>query len=179
MSEETKEDKKKRLTMVDEMTAISSSVQAALQAQESIMNSGIIQQMNQVSTLSVQMDEVLKSVKAFGEIGKMVNCIEVAFEEFQPILLPPNGLLDALGQIDTITREFAKMNEIIKLPDITIPEFSREIAIIPRNNNTIIKVLAEEIERLEKELAQQTNDNKELRALLEDKRKELKKQYVS
>ena len=179
MSEENKkEEKKKRVTMFDEMNAISSSIQAAYAVQESIMNSAIIQQMNQVSTLSAQMGEGLKSFNSLEEIGKMVNCIEIAFEWFQPILLPPNGLLDALEQIDTITKDFARMNEMFKLPNITIPEVSREITIIQRNNNTIIKVLAEEIERLERELAQQKTDNKELQALLEDKRKELKKQYV-
>lgn len=151
--ENNREEKKKRVTMFDEMNAISSSIQAAFDAQESIMNSGIIQQMNQVNILSGQMNEVLKSFNSLGVIAKMAESIEIAFKGISPILLPPNGLLDAVEQIDRITKDFARMNEMFKLPNITIPEFSREITIIPRNNNTIIRVLEEEIERLERDFS--------------------------
>ena len=93
----------------------------------------------------------------------------------------------ALSNLGTVSSQIRQMHENIesmsklidpsevKLPEIIIPRIKE----IDSQKDTIIKSLASQIEYLESELSKEKEKNNELLALLDEKRKELKKQYVT
>lgn len=71
---------------------------------------------------------------------------------------------------------------MFEMSKIQIPRITTELSVIQSQNNSTIDSLLREIAFLEKELSKEKVKNKELLALLtllEEKRKELKKQYVA
>ena len=188
MSEKKKEEKneKKKLTAFDEIGDLSSLVTAAYEAQQSILGSGIFTQISEMSKIAnSQVSEVINSINSFNGVYSVSEALTQIMNQYQDVInsieLPSKMIAQTISglELDRISKEITNLNEMLKLEPIDIPEISNEIKNIPINNNKIINILGEKIEFLEKQLDQKDDEIQKLRALLEDNRKELRKQYVS
>jgi hypothetical protein len=83
------------------------------------------------------------------------------------------------NQLRNYAVTFTRINQIAKPLIAPTPALTQALVAAPPKNEVLVRSLLREIEMLEKELAKEKGKNKELLALLDEKRKELKKQYVS
>jgi len=181
MSEEKKkeEEKKKQIAMAQnstELTKLSIGFANALKMQEQLNRS-----MAQIALKTLQ--PVLDFSYLSATLHSMTPALDM-MRQNQAILQaikPPalEGILESQRQISQITASLVAINKLIQVPKISMPELKTTSNKIPTQHNTLVRSLLSQIEYLETELAKEKGKNKELLALLDEKRKELKKQYVA
>jgi hypothetical protein len=182
MSEEKEKDKEKKpLSVLTELSNIGVGLSEAMRAQAQIMQSSIAQQALQSARIFDSFNGLSSSFKTMASINNMIREHQAIIPAFQqpPIM---KTMLEYQTGISILAKQLVGINKMIqsvKMPKIAIPTLSTELAVIPRQNDTLVRSLLREIELLEKELAKEKAENKQLMALLEEKRKELKKQYVT
>jgi len=186
MTEEKKKEKKKEeKETIEEMLSsidfekISAIAASALKAQEELSRyfaeaafpklKGLEECLKGVSTTFVEMDSI-------NELIKQIAIINV------PTM---TELTELYKQIDEMNKSLYKSLELVKMPEIPLPDLITELETIPPRNDTLVRSLLREIELLEynlsekaKELAAKDAEIKELRARLEGKKKRLE-QYIA
>jgi len=187
VSEEKKEEEKKKekkTTVLDGYTSIQTSLSQAMVAQSAILNSAIARQAMESARIAQAMSNSLGTIKMMEAINHMVRQQNAIMQVLQNAM-QNSTVIRAMATYENQTRRLAEsiatINQRIQsIPTkIVVPAIKTELATIPRQTNVTVRTLENYIVALEKELAKEKMKNKELLALLEDKRKELKKQYVA
>lgn len=185
--EKKKEVAKKPEDMVNaftELSCISTTVTEAMREQEQISQS--ISNMMKATETSMY-SGILTSLDCVNGSLSSIEQISTSWRENEAILSAIGSSTCALGTLETIGSQVKEMYENIesigklinpqeaKLAEIIIPKIKE----VDSQKDTIIKSLVSQIEYLESELSKKDTKIRELLALLEEERKDLKKQYVS
>jgi hypothetical protein len=178
-----KKEEKKKLKESEsvsvELSNISDNVSEAIKAQKEIAEYG--SKVFQAFRSDLFTPSVCTSLQFLGGTLQSLSNISSILKDYQPLLTSLNfkAFSDIGLQTRAISESLTSIGKMMELPKIEVPKLEVELSAIPTQNNTLVKTLVRQIEYLENELAKEKTINKELIALLEEKRKELKKQYVS
>lgn len=187
MSEEKKEEEKKKekkTTVLDRYASIQTSLSQAMVAQSAILSSAIARQTMESARIAQAMSNSLGTIKMMEAITHMVRQQNAIAQVLQNAM-QNSTVVRAMGIYENQARKLAEsiatINQRIQsIPmKVVVPAIKTELATIPRQTDVTVRTLENYIVALEKELAKEKAKNKELLALLEEKRKKLKNQYVT
>jgi uncharacterized protein YjgD (DUF1641 family) len=184
MSEEKKEEEKKKekkTTILNGYASIQKSLAQAMVAQNTILNSAIAKQAMESARIAQAMSNSLGTIKMMEGINNMMRRQNAVTQALQNAF-QSSSLIRTMTIYENQTRRLAEsivaINQSIHTK-IAVPAMKTELAIIPRQTDVTVRTLENYIVALEKELAKEKDENKELLRLLDEKRKDLKKQYVT
>ena len=192
MTEEKKKEVAKKPEVIvnafTELSSISTSITEAMREQEQI-SQNITNAMNIMGATSVS-SRILASLDGLNGSLASIGQISTSWRENEAITSMIASSTDALSAITAIGSQISAMHQNIASMGKLIGEQETietplTTIIVPRINevdsqkDTIIKSLVSQIEYLQSELSKRDARMKELIALLEEEKKDLKKQYVS
>jgi flagellar biosynthesis chaperone FliJ len=187
VSEEKKEEEKKKekkTIVLDGYESIQTNLSQAMVAQGTILGSAIARQVMESARIAQAMSNSLGTIKmmeAINSVMRQQNAITQALQN----AMQNSAVIGTMAIYENQTRKLAEGIAAIsqRIQSITskvvVPSIKTELATIPHQTNVTVRTLENYIVALEKELAKERAKNKELLALIEEKRKELKKQYVA
>lgn len=187
MSEEKKEEEKKKekkTTVLNGYTSIQASLSQAMVAQSAIVSSGFARLGMESARIAQAMSNSLGTIKMMEGINRMVRQQNAVTQALQSAF-QNSSLIRAMTTYENQTRRLAEnivaINQRVQSihTEVVVPAIRTELATIPRQTDVTVRTLENYIVALEKELAKEKEKNKELLELLEEKRKDLKKQYVT
>jgi len=184
MTEEKKEkEKDKKTTSIsDRLVTITLGLSEAKKAQAQIMQSAIAQQALQSARISESFQRMAGTLQTMTSFNNMIERHQLVMQTLQQSSIGLKTMMEYQSGVRELANRLVGINKMItsvKMPTPIIPKLTTELAAIPPQSNTLVRSLLRQIEFLEKELAKEKSENKQLLALLDEKRKELKKQYVS
>ena len=179
MSEKKEKPKEKKPeSILISLSNIQTSLSEAMKAQKAIS-----MQVAKVAETAVKpLTSLAQSLQTMNTFTNAIN--SVIQQQQQAVMralqapLVSQTMLQYQAHVKTLEESLARIRKMVELPRIDIPTITTELTAIPSQNNRTINSLLRHIEFLETELAKEKAKNKELLRLLEEKRKELKKQYV-
>jgi soluble cytochrome b562 len=181
MSEEKKEKEKKTISVSIELSTINKQLTEAMNFQREIMQSPIVEQALQVAKVYESFWQMNDTLQCMASINSVIQESQKALQALESSTAGMRAMLEYQTGINKLMEQLGEVSNMVasvKIPEIAIPKLNTELATIPSQNNTLVRSLLREIDLLEKELAKEKTKNKGLIALLDEKRKELKKQYV-
>ena len=187
VSEEKKEEEKKKekkTVVLDRYTSIQTSLSKAMIAQNAILNSAIARTAMESGRIAQAMINSLGTIKMMEAINRMVRQQDAITQALQNTFLNSTvirAMTTYENQARRLAESIATINQRVQSMNMEVvaPTIKTELAIIPRQTDVTVRTLEKYIVALEKELAKEKGKNKELLRLLEEKRKDLKKQYVT
>lgn len=177
-----KEKEKKTTSVSDRLVVITLGLSEAISARAQIMQSAIAQQALQSARVSEAFQRMAGSLHTMEAFNNMIKQQQLAMQTLQRSSIGLKTIMDYQSGVTELANRLVGINKMIESVKISIPvlpKLTTELAAIPSRNDTLVKSLLREIEFLEKELAKEKGTNKQLIALLEEKRKDLTKQYVT
>lgn len=180
MSEEKKEEKERKTTSIfDELSNISIGLSEAEKMQAQIMQSSVVQQALQSAKIFESFSHIAGYLHSMASINEMLRQNQSVIHAIQQSSAVFNMMREYQSQVRRLADSLTTINKMVRPLEFTIPELTAELTTIPTRNDTLVRSLLREIELLEKELSKEKAKNKVLLALLEKKRKQLKRQYVT
>jgi predicted RNase H-like nuclease (RuvC/YqgF family) len=181
MSEEKKEKGKKgkTISVFNELSTSSIGLSEAMKAQAQIMQSSVALQALQSAKILEPFKYVAGTLKLMASFNNMIKQHQIVMQTLQQSSVGLKTMLEYQSQVRQLADNLVRINKMVEPLKFPIPKLTAELTAIPPRNDTLVRSLLREIEFLEKELSKEKAKNKELLALLEEKRKELKKQYVA
>lgn len=178
MSEQKKKEEKKKTEQIvsGELANISTVILNALGTKEQI-NSMVQTTLKSLQPSLAGLNHLSETLNNMSPVYEMIRQNQAIFQSIQTSNL--TAILDSLRQVNQLSETLVRINEMMQLPKISIPKLETELKAISPKNNILVKSLLSQIEYLENELAKEKGKNKELLALLDEKRKKLKKQYIA
>jgi hypothetical protein len=186
-SEEKKEQEGKKKpeqtkNFIAELTKMTAYASQAMEAQNAILESGALQALAQNAKMFQEMQKALVTSQIVialdtfaGQHAELMKSIQAPWEEARRLSLQMKDICD------TVTRANQMIAKSVPMQEVTL-----ELQSIPSRNETLVRSLLREIELLEFNLAEREkiisakdSEIKQLRELLENKRKKLKEQYVT
>jgi len=182
---EKKKQKKKALSVLGQNSQILQSLSSAVEIQMALSQSAL-SSIAKMANSSV-MQQALRAMTAVSATQEMI--IKMANEQASLLqTLQASPIIRAVAEYQKITKRLAEMySEIYRMTNFAsidvikkpiLPKISANIDEIPSQTNKSVQSLLNYISILERELAREKEENKELRRILADRRKELEK-YVA
>lgn len=181
MSEEKKEKEKEKkvLPVFKGLSTISLGLSEAMKAHARIMQSPVAQQALQSALVFDSFKHMAGTLQSMAKFNDIIRQNQIVIQTLQQSSIGLKTMLEYQSQIGQLSANLTRINKMVSLLKFPTAMLTAELVSIPRQNDTLVRGLLREIEFLEKELSKEKTENKELRALLEEKRKGLKKQYVA
>lgn len=184
MSEEEKGEKnekkkeKKPITVVEQWNNISLSVTDTIRIQRELMQSNAVNTALQAARATQSFIQTAAFLKSFQGLNETLRANS---QIIQQVYQTPGlkAMAEMQQQMGKLNADFVRASQIARSPTIQMPILTTQLKAIPPQRDTVIRSLVSQIEYLESELAKSKTENKELIRQLEEKRKELKQQYVS
>jgi len=179
MSEEKKEKEKRPISVFEELSTISLGISEAMKAQAQILQSSVALQALQSAKVCESFKHMAGTLQSMASFNNMIKQNQIVIQTLQQSSIGLKAMLEYQLHMRQLADNLARINKMVqplKFPTATV---TTELIAIPPRNDTLVRSLLREIEFLEKELSKKKAKNKELLALLDEKRKELKKQYVA
>jgi len=187
MTEEKKKEEAKKqevVTVYSELSSIFDAATESIREQEliyqHISNSMAAMDTSMYSGILASLDCLHSSLTSIGQISTSWRENAAILSVIDSSASPFSALEFAGSQMKQMHENIEAMGKLIEMPDAKMPEIIIPIIKeVDSQKDAIIRSLVSQIEYLESELNKEKTEKKDLLALLEDKRKELKKQYVS
>ncbi len=175
-----KKEKKKPESVHKNLTRIQLALVEASRANSAIMRTSVIQAMQASARISKIFDQstigLQTMIKAQAQLNKMAMKqarLLQAFQVPQVLKAVVAHEKNALG----LAAEYSRIQQSIQ-KSISLPSLETHVRAIAPRTDTTMKSLLNYVEFLEKELTKEKAKNKELLRILEELKKEIKKQYV-
>jgi hypothetical protein len=183
MSEkEEKERKKKALSIPVNLSTIDRELSEALRLQRQMMLSPLVLEALRTARIFDSFNHMTESLQCMESVNRIIKDNHIVFKAFEYSFEGLKAMLGYGAETKKLLEQFSgisRLVESIKVPEIAIPKLETELVAIPPQNDALVRSLLRQIDLLEKELAKEKIKNKGLIALLDEKRKDLKRQYVT
>jgi hypothetical protein len=181
MSEKKEKEKEKKDISIN-LSTIDHELSEALKIQTEVMLSPLVQAALKTARIFDSFNHMTESLQYMESVNRIIKDSKMIFTSFEYSMESLKAMFEYGAGTKKLLEQFSGINRIldsVKIPEIAIPRLETELAAIPPQNDILIRSLLREIDLLEKQLAKEKIKNKALIAILDEKRKELKKQYVT
>jgi len=167
------------MSVFNELANISISLSEAMTAHTQIMQSDMAKQALQSAKVFESFKHMAGTLQLMASFNDLVKQHRIVMKTFEQSSIGLKAMLEHQSHVKELASSLTRINDMVKPLKFTVPELKTELTAIPSKNDTLVRSLLREIEFLENELSKEKAKNKELLALLEEKRKQLKNQYVT
>jgi len=166
------------LSVFNELSTISFALSEAMKAQAQILQSSVALQALQSAKVFESFKRMAGTLQSMASFNNMIKQNQTVMQTLQQSSIGLEAMFEYQLHMKQLADNLARINKMVQPLKFPTAPLTTELTDIPHRNDMLVRSLLREIEFLEKELSKEKAKNKELLALLEEKRKELKKQCV-